>query len=280
MKDLLRDAEANNKAIGAFNVANMEMIMGTVKAAEELNTPIILQVAEARLKHSPLSYIGPMMVQIAKEAKVKIAVHLDHGKTLYTVKEALDLGFTSVMFDGSSYPLEENIRQTNQVVELAKKYNATTEGELGVVGGKEGEDISHKVHYTNPEEVKTFVDATKVDALAVAIGNAHGHYVGEPQLNFEVLKEISTKVDIPIVLHGGSGISGMEFRRCIDLGVRKINIATASFDALTNGAKNYLNTKGSHDYFLLNEEMVHGVYESVKQCIDIFNNKKVLACNI
>lgn len=276
MKELLEDAAANKKAVGAFNVANMEMIMGTMKAAEECNTPIILQVAEARLKHSPLSYIGPMMVQAAREASVKVAVHFDHGKTLDILKEALDLGFTSVMFDGSSYPLEENIERTNQVVDLVKKYNATVEAELGVVGGKEGEDVRHEVKYTNSEEVRIFAQATKVDALAVAIGNVHGHYVGEPQLNLDVLKEISSKVSIPLVLHGGSGISAVEFRKCIDLGVNKINIATASFDALINSAKQYFKTKETHDYFSLNEEMVHGVYENVKQCIDIFNNEKVL----
>lgn len=280
MKELLQDADVNHKAVGAFNVSNMEMIMGAVKAAEESNTPIILQIAEARLKHSPLAYIGPMMVQAAREAKVKIAVHLDHGSTLDTLREALSYGFTSIMFDGSSYSLEENIKRTNQVIELAKKYNVTIEAELGIVGGKEGGNIQHKVKYTDSEEAKRFVQATGVDALAVAIGNVHGHYVGKPQLNFTVLKEIAEKVDTPLVLHGGSGISAVEFRKCIDFGVKKINIGTASFDALTESAEKYLKTEGQHNYFTLNEEMVQGVYENVKECIYIFNNKGELTCNM
>lgn len=273
MKELLQDAEANNKAVGAFNVANMEMIMGAVGAAEDLNTPIIIQVAEARLKHSPLSYIGPMMVRVAREAKVKVAVHFDHGKTLDALKMALDMGFTSVMLDGSSYPLKENIERTNRALELAQKYDANLEAELGVVGGKEGEEKSQNVKYTDVEEVELFVKATDVDALAVAIGNVHGHYIGEPQLDFDVLENISCRANIPLVLHGGSGISDLEFRKCIDLGIRKINIGTASFDALTNSAEKYLKSEGAHNYFTLNEEMVKGVYENVKHCIEVFNNR-------
>lgn len=280
MKELLQYAEMNHKAVGAFNVSNMEMIMGAVKAAEESNTPIILQIAEARLNNSPLAYIGPMMVQAAREAKVKVAVHLDHGTTLDTLKEALSFGFTSVMFDGSKYPLEENIKRTNQVIEIARKYNATIEAELGVVGGKEGGNLEHKVKYTNSEEAKKFVQDTGVDALAVAIGNVHGHYVGKPQLNFDILKEIDNKVNTPLVLHGGSGISAVEFRKCIDFGVMKINIGTASFDALTESAEKYLKTEGQHNYFSLNEKMVEGVYENVLKCIYIFNNKEVLKCSI
>lgn len=280
MKELLDDAQANQKAVGAFSVANMEMIIGAIKAAEEMQTPIIIQIAEARLKHSPLGYIGPMMVQAARESSVKVAVHLDHGQTVDTVKEALFLGFTSVMIDGSKYPLEENIRLTQEVCALAKKYNATVEAELGVVGGSEGTKESYEVRCTDANEAVRFTKETGIDALAVAIGNAHGHYKGVPKLNFEVLEKISKLVDIPLVLHGGSGITPQDFRKCIDLGIGKINIATASFDALTHSAEDYLKQDGQHNYFSLNEKMIEGVCENVKDCIYIFNNKEELKCNM
>ena len=137
MKKLLDQAGAENRGVGAFSVGNMEMVKGALQAAEELQTPVILQIAEVRLKHSPLALMGPMMVQAAKEAQVDVAVHLDHGLTLETVQKALDLGFTSVMFDSSLYPFEENIARTKQVVELARRYGATVEAELGLVGGSE-----------------------------------------------------------------------------------------------------------------------------------------------
>lgn len=276
MKELLDDAELNNKAVGAFSIANMEMVMGVLKAAEELNTPVIIQVAEARFAYSPLAYIGPMMVQAAKEAKVDVGVHLDHGITVDAIKEAYAIGFTSVMFDGSRYPLEENIKKTEQIAEFARMHGLTLEAELGVVGGSEGGAVKHKMKYTDPEEARVFVQKTEIDALAVAVGNVHGHYAGDPQLNFEVLKEISGKVRIPLVLHGGSGIYPEEFRKCIDLGIRKINIGTASCDALVDAVKEYLETNSPCDYFSMNEKMVYAVYEKVKECIAIFNNKEVL----
>ena len=137
MKDLLQKAKEGNYAVGSFSVANMEMILGIVKAAEEMNSPIILQIAEVRLNHSPLEIIGPAMLAAAKNAKVPVAVHLDHGTTLECIKKALELGFTSVMFDGSHLSIEENIRMTKEVVALAKKYNAAVEAEIGCVGGSE-----------------------------------------------------------------------------------------------------------------------------------------------
>ena len=190
MKQLLKQAAAENRGCGAFSVGNMEMVKGAVLAAEELQTPIILQIAQVRLKHSPLHLMGPMMIQAAKEAKVDIAVHLDHGLTMDTVLQALELGFTSVMFDGSSLPFEENIRQVSEVVKTAAKYGATVEAELGVVGGSEDGSTDHGIRCTDPAEAETFVKETSIDALAVAIGNAHGNYPVAPRLAFDVLEEI------------------------------------------------------------------------------------------
>ena len=190
MKQLLEQAKEENRGCGAFSVGNMEMVKGAVKAAEEMNTSIILQIAEVRLEHSPLHLMGPMMVRAAKEAKVDVAVHLDHGLTLETVKKALELGFTSVMLDASRDPFEENIRKTKEVVELAAQYGATVEAELGLVGGSEDGKSDHGIQCTNPQDAKIFCEQTGVDALAVAIGNAHGDYPVAPTLEFGVLEEI------------------------------------------------------------------------------------------
>lgn len=272
MKELLKTATIDNRAVGAFNVGNMEMLIGAVKAAEELNTPIILQIAEARLPHSPLYLMGPMMLQAAKESKLDIAVHLDHGLTIDRVKQALSLGFSSIMFDGSRYDLPKNIQLTKEIISLAGKTGANVEAELGIVGGSEDGKSNHKTECTDPNIAKSFAKDTGVDALAVAIGNAHGHYMTTPKLQFAVLAEINKNVNIPLVLHGGTGITAADFRHCINLGVRKINIATASFDALTEKARQYFIQPAPHDYFHLNEAMVEGVYNNVKRHILIFNN--------
>lgn len=271
MKSLLEQANNNHKGVGAFSVGNMEMVKGAIQAAEELDTPIILQIAEVRLKHSPLALMGPMMVQAARKAKVDVAVHLDHGLTMDVVKQALELGFTSVMFDSSTYPFEENIARTKEVVELAKKYGATVEAELGLVGGSEDGSCDHGIRCTNPDDAKIFCEQTGIDALAVAIGNAHGNYPVAPKLAFDVLEEIHRQVEVPLVLHGGSGITDEDFQKAISLGIVKVNIATASFNKLTQRAEEYLQSEGVHNYFALNEAMVSGTYENVKHHINVFN---------
>lgn len=271
MKDLLERAAKNNIGCGAFSVGNMEMVKGAIRAAEELNTPIILQIAEVRLGHSPLHLMGPMMVQAAKEAKVDVAVHLDHGLTIETVKKALDLGFTSVMLDASTLPFEENIANTKKVVELAAQYGATVEAELGLVGGSEDGSCDHGIRCTDPDDAKIFTEQTGIDALAVAIGNAHGNYPVAPTLAFGVLEQIYNKVEIPLVLHGGSGITDKDFQKAISLGIRKVNIATASFNSLTKKVEAYIASTEKHNYFDLNVAMVEGTYENVKKHIQVFH---------
>ena len=249
MKALLLQAQREHRGVGAFSVGNMEMIKGALQAAEEMKTPVILQIAEVRLKHSPLALMGPMMVQAAKEAEVDVAVHLDHGLTTETVKKALELGFTSVMFDSSTYPLTENIERSKEVVRLAQAYGATVEAELGLVGGS----CDHGIRCTDPKDAAVFCQETGVDALAVAIGNAHGNYPVAPKLAFDVLEEIhKTTDDLPLVLHGGSGITDEDFQTAIKKGIVKVNIATASFNQLTKRAEEYLKTEGAHNYFSLN----------------------------
>ena len=271
MKDLLKRAEEKNIGCGAFSVGNMEMVKGAIRAAEELNTPIILQIAEVRLKNSPLHLMGPMMVQAAKEAKVDVAVHLDHGLTFETVDKALGLGFTSVMLDASTLPFEENIAKVKTVVEKARKYGATVEAELGLVGGSEDGSCDHGIRCTDPDDAVVYARETGIDALAVAIGNAHGNYPVAPTLAFDVLEKIHEKVDIPLVLHGGSGITDKDFQRAISRGIRKVNIATASFNSLTAHVEKYMASTDKHNFFDLNEAMVQGTYENVKRHILVFN---------
>lgn len=272
MRELLSMAAQKGCAVGSFSVGNLEMVLGAIRAAEEKNTPVILQVAEVRLPHSPLALLGPMMIGAARTAKVPVAVHLDHGLTLPILRQALDLGFTSVMFDGSKLPLMENVARTREVVELARRYGADVEAELGRVGGSEDGTEQNGCVCTDPQEAESFCRETGVDALAVAIGNAHGHYRAVPQLRFDVLEEIARRVQTPLVLHGGTGITPAGFQRCARAGIRKINIATASFDALARAAVRCAAEKnGAPGYFDLSAAMARGVYENVKRHICIFN---------
>lgn len=270
LEKLLNDANTKSIAVGAFSVGNMEMVLGAVKAAEELNTPIILQIAEVRLQTSPLQIIGPMMVAAAENSKVDICVHLDHGLTYETVETALELGFTSVMLDGSLLPFEENIELTRKVVEAAQKYGASVEAELGVVGGNEGGGKAHKIQCTDPSLANEFCEKTGITALAVAIGNAHGNYPVAPELRLDVLNDIHNNCNKPLVLHGGTGITPQDFQECVRNGIRKINIATASFDAVKNAAAEALQRENPN-YFTLSAAMAEAVYENVKKHIRIFN---------
>lgn len=272
MKELLKEAEEGNWAVGSFSVHSMENVKGVIQAAEETNTPIIIQVAEARLSHAPLPLMAPMMLEAASSAKVRVAVHLDHGIHLETIQRALEYGFTSVMLDASKEKLRENIKKTCQVMELAAKYNAAVEAELGSVGGNEGNGEVNNF-YTKPDEVMQFVQETQVDALAVAIGNAHGNYKQLPKLRYDILERIHNESSIPLVLHGGTGISFEEFRKTIDHGVRKINIATANLETMVYAAKNLLQKKERVGYFELSDCMSAGVAECTRKHIYVFNNK-------
>ena len=270
MKDLLADAEKGNYAVGSFSVANMEMVLGVIKAAEELNAPIILQIAEVRLKQSPLEVIGPLMVAAAKCAKVPVAVHFDHGKTMEKISQALNIGFTSVMFDGSHLPLDENIAQTNEVIAKARQYGAAVEAEIGCVGGSEdgSEDIA--INCTKPEDAVRFENETGVDALAIAIGNAHGNYKSTPKLRFDILEEVERITKTPLVLHGGTGITPDDFVRCSKTGIKKINIATATFDRVEQTVRTAYESGSIGGYYDLQGAEVEGAYQNAKTHILIF----------
>ena len=232
MRDLLADARVGGYAVGSFSVANMEMVLGVLQAAEELRAPVILQIAEVRLRQSPLELIGPLMVAAARQASVPVAVHFDHGKTEQKIGQALELGFTSVMFDGSHLPLDENIAETCRIIEMARPYGAAVEAEIGCVGGSEDGSEEIAMHCTDPADAVRFEQETGVDALAIAIGNAHGNYKATPKLRFDILAQVAEDTHTPLVLHGGTGISPEDFRRCAQTGIQKINIATATFDSV------------------------------------------------
>jgi fructose-bisphosphate aldolase, class II len=269
MKEILAHAEENGYGVGAFSVANLEMIMGAVRAAEELGSPLILQIAEVRLKQSPLHIIGPAMVAAAKNASVPVAVHFDHGLTEGKIREALEIGFSSVMYDGSHHHLEKNISETQKIVEIAREYGSTVEAEIGQVGGSEDGSVDLEVLITSTEEAIRFASETGIDALAIAIGNAHGIYKGEPKLRFDRLEEINSEVEIPLVLHGGSGISEKDFRRSISHGIRKINVATATFNTVVNMVNNESPFK---DYFSYHERVVAAAAENVKRHMEMFQS--------
>ena len=240
MRELLGNARAGRYAVGAFSVANMECVLGVVDAAEETRAPVILQIAQQRLPYSPLPVIAPMMLAAARRASVPVAVHLDHGQTTACVREALDMGFTSVMIDGSMLPIDENIALTQSVIALAKRAGAAVEAEVGRVGREETGKESPAVAATLDDCLR--MDEIGVDALAVGIGNAHGLYAATPNLRYDILEALRGRLRAALVLHGGSGLTKEQFQRLIALGMVKINIATEIFMAAASG-------RGSGDLF-------------------------------
>ena len=246
MRDLLADARVGGYAVGYFSVANMEMVLGVLQAAEELRAPVILQIAEVRLRQSPLELIGPLMVAAARQASVPVAVHFDHGKTEQKIGRALALGFTSVMFDGSHLPLEENIAETCRIIEMASPYGAAV------------------------EDAVRFEQETGVDALAIAIGNAHVNYKATPKLRFDILAQVAEDTHTPLVLHGGTGISPEDFRRCAQTGIQKINIATATFDSVEQTVRGAYDAGAIGGYYDLQGAEVQGAYKNAHRHILIF----------
>ena len=226
LNEVLKKAQKGKYAVGLFNTTDTDMLQAVIEAAEESNSPVILGTAEVLLPYGELKLIAPSVIAAAKRAKVPVVVHYDHGLTFDRCIEALKLGFSSIMFDGSAKPYEQNIAETREMVKVAHAFGATVEGEIGHVGEAAKEDNLLTDMYTTPEEAKAYLEATGVDALAVAIGSAHGVYKKKPMLNIERLKEISSAVKVPLVLHGGSGLSDDDFKNTIRNGIAKVNIFT------------------------------------------------------
>ncbi len=242
--EILKKADENGCAVGAFNTPNLECVNAVISAAEELNVPVIISHAQLHEEVSPIAVIGPVMIQAAKSAKVPVCVHLDHCEDLDYMQRALKLGFTGVMFDGSTLAYDENVRLTKLAVEMAKKYGAGVEAELGALASREGgaENASGPV-YTDPDQAVLFCRETGIDALAPSFGTAHGIYKSKPVLDLERVKTIRDLTGLPLVMHGGSGVSPDDYRRGISNGLRKINYYSYMSKAGTAAVKEMLESE-------------------------------------
>ena len=268
---VLKKAQKEHYAVGLFNTTDSDMLEAAISAAEELNSPIIIGTAEVLLPFGELKLIAPSVIAAAKRAKVPVVVHYDHGLTFDRCMEALQLGFSSIMFDGSAGDADKNIEDTRQIVKIAHSLGATVEGEIGHVGQASSGDNTVSDSYTTVKEAEDFIAATGVDALAIAIGTAHGAYKQKPCLDLNRLKEIRAAVDTPLVLHGGSGLSDDDFRNSIRDGIAKMNIFTdlclAGNAAMEKGIKDGL------DYLSIRNLKVEYIKEAVKNKIRLFGSE-------
>jgi fructose-bisphosphate aldolase class II len=270
LNDVLLDAQKNGYAVGLFNTTDTDMLEGVIAAAEELRSPVIIGTAEVLLYAGELKLIGPALIEAAKRATVPVVVHYDHGLTFDRCLEALKLGFTSVMFDGSAGDYEKNIADTREIVKIAHALGATVEGEIGHVGEASANDNDAKDMYTTVEEALSYSKATGVDALAVSIGTAHGAYKSKPKLDLGRLSDIRAAIDTPLVLHGGSGLSDDDFKNSIKCGIAKVNIYTdlclAGIRAMNEGLAEGIS------YLDIRNKKVDFIKEEVKKKMLLFGS--------
>ena len=273
-KQMLTDAQKGGYAVGAFNAENMEMVKAIIKAAEELKAPVMIQTTPSTVKYASLEMFVGMVAAEARDASVPVCLHLGHGSSFELAVRAIKEGYTSVMIDGSKLPFDENIDVSARVTAVAHPNNIPVEAELGKVGGKEDDLEAVADTNTDPMEAKEFVEKTGIDSLAVAIGTAHGFYVGTPVLDKERLSEIRAVVDIPLVLHGASGLSDEDVKDCVKRGICKVNFATELRVAYTDAGKALLKEKPeTFDPKKLGEVGMAAVTELVK------NRMKVCGCD-
>lgn len=270
LNEVLKKAQKEKYAVGLFNTTDTDMLQAVIEAAEESNSPVILGTAEVLLPYGELKLIAPSVIAAAKRASVPVVVHYDHGFTFERCLEALQLGFSSVMFDGSAKAYGQNIEETKEIVKIAHAFGASVEGEIGHVGEAAQGDESLENMYTTVAEAKEYLENTGVDALAVAIGSAHGVYKKKPKLNVERLKEIADAVSVPLVLHGGSGLSDDDFKNTIREGIAKVNIFTdlclAGERAMKDGAEKKLG------YLETRNLKVEYIKEAVKHKMSLFGS--------
>ncbi len=269
-KEIIVKAYKEKYAVPAFNAENLEMVQAIIEAAEEEHSPVIIQTTPPTVKYLTADEAYAMVYTMAKKSTVPVALHLDHCADFNGVMAVIKAGYSSVMFDGSKLPFEENIAITRKVVEVARPMGITVEAELGTVGGKEDNVIAKEVIYTDPSEAKEFVEKTGVDMLAVAIGTAHGFYKGEPKLDFDRIEKISKLTDIPLVLHGGSGVPEESVKKAISLGMAKVNFATELRAAATKGVRKILQDESVIDpkkYMAeARQEVIKLCKEKIKMC--------------
>lgn len=245
MGDLLKAAKAKKYAVGQFNINNLEFTQAIAEAAAAERSPVIFGVSEGALRYMGLEFTVAMAKAAAAKYDIPVVLHLDHGSSFAVVAQCIRAGFSSVMFDGSHHPLEENIALTKKVVELAHAVGVSVEGELGTIGGVE-DDLSvaeEDAAYAKPEEAIRFWEETRVDAIALAVGTAHGLYKGEPRIRYDIIEAVSGKIEVPVVLHGGSGVPDDFIRKAISHGVSKINVNTENQVACTAAIRNILSVQ-------------------------------------
>lgn len=277
LETLLSQAKKEKYAVGAFNATDLNTARGIVSAAEEMNSPVILQFAETHSPYISIEMVADMYLNMAKKSSVPICVHLDHGETYETIIKAISLGFTSVMVDASLESYEENVRKVKEIKKITSVLDISVEAELGIMNAEDGtatvdyNDLDST--YTNPEEAGQFVQETEVEALAVAFGTVHGLYKGKPNLNFEQLRRIKETTDIPLVMHGGSGLSDEEYRRAIENGVTKINYYSTMAYETSNKVRDYLNNTEEAYLHDVNMEIINAVKNNIKEKIKIFGSE-------
>ena len=275
LKEVIAISRKNGRAVGSFNTPNLECLLAVLGAAEKLNVPVIIAHAQCHESVSPIQKIGPVMVELAKRASVPVCVHLDHGENFDYCKQAIALGFTSVMIDYSTLPYEDNVKGTAEVVAYAHARGVDVEAELGALPQREGGGESAAdptALYTKPELVPDFLARTGVDALAIAFGTAHGIYKTTPVLNLDIIDEVRKKTDIPLVMHGGSGISHEVYRDVIRRGVNKINYYTYMSYAGYAAAKELTQTNPTgffHDMALTAQKAME---ENALTTLKVFSN--------
>jgi len=270
MKEILDDAKAKKYGVGYYNAFNIEMTRACINAAEDMKSPVIIGTAEGLLKYCGFDLIAPMMLNAAKNAKVPVAIHLDHAYNFDIVMKALRHGFGSVMFDGSVLPLEKNIEISAEISKIAHAMGAGVESELGKVGGlEEGNGVIGQNNLTDVNEAAAFIEKTGVDFLAISIGTTHGVYKEAPNLDIDRLIEIRKKVDVALVLHGGSGLTKDDFRNCIDCGIQKINIYT---DVVTAAIKTIREEAETTDYAEMLKKAEEAMYNVVVDKISTFKS--------
>jgi fructose-bisphosphate aldolase class II len=285
MSDMLRHAYDNRYAVGAFDVVSLDFISGVIAAAEEKQAPVIISLAESHFEYFDFKLLMAAVVAAAERTRVPVAIHLDHGESLASAVRAINLGCTGVMVDASSLPLEDNIAHTRAVVDMAHACGIPVEGELGYVPGVEGEDAERhpgEVVYTSVDAARRYRDETGVDFLAVSVGTVHGRMRGEPKLDFERLAEINASLGLPLVIHGGTGLSEDQFRTLIANGVTKINYYTALADAAGQRITGNAQAAGSGSYTTLLRGVSTAVQQEAARCIDIWGSSgravALLAC--
>ena len=266
MNEVLLPAKKHHYAVGLFNAVNLELARGIIAAAESTGSPVIMGTAEVLLPYGPLEEVSYYLLPMAKKANVPVVVHLDHGLRKETCLQALELGFTSIMYDCSTDSYDDNVRKVKEMADIAHSYGATIEGELGHVGDNPGsaegdsQQVDPSAFFTEPNMAKDYVEKTGVDALAIAVGNAHGAYKLPPKLDFERIRTIAGMVDVPLVLHGGSGLTDQDFKRAIQEGISKVNIFT---DINVAAVKAEFERFSSMDKGLI--DLIPAAVEAVKQ---------------